>query len=210
MKLLKQIPKRTALNVGDFISVFRSVWGERDRELRLEWLRSNEHRFQPVLPFERALSEFAASPTKETLAKVTMPLLTVASFRNQMDALCSTDSSIRGPCSEMKMSYDRALVNLINKKLPSELFLEEGVKFSLDEHREIIRSTVTLLKDLEKGLREGEVPSPRWLEHYGLSGFAEAFEIGTARMKPESKWTEIRLGFVSARIEEAEKYLAEV
>ncbi len=202
---------KTALKAGDYVSVLKPLWAERDRDLRLTWLRANENRFHPVLPFERALAEFKANPTNETLTKVSIPHMIIAGFRNQMDSLCSTDLSLEGPSSEMQMTYNHALFNLVEKFLPSAL--GEGgtvITFSKENRIDRLKETILLLKGLESELlkESPRLPDPTWLEHYGLGGFSSFFGLEGSGMKPASEWNAIRLGFVQDHIAAAEKALS--
>ena len=203
----------TALRVGDYVSVLRPLWAERNRSFRLDWLRMEEKKFHPVLPFERAMAEFKANPTRQTLVEISLPHLVIASFRNEMDALCSTDKSIAGPCGEMKNTYDLALIGLVEKLLPSALSegKRKGISLSSGEGRTRLEAILSLLRELEEELvkEASSFPSPTWLEHYGLSGFSSAFGMEASGMKPKEQWNQIRLDFVRERIAEGEKVVVD-
>jgi hypothetical protein len=139
----------TALKAGDFVSVLLSVCGERDESLRLDWLRANEHRFQLIFPYERVLAEFMKNPTKENMLKKAMPLFKMATYRNQMDALCSTDISIkRDLCSKVESAY----FSILSDKMKEHLGLEP---FSLENQKELLSFILSGLKELEQNLEAG-------------------------------------------------------
>ncbi len=194
----------TALKAGDYVSVLRPLWAETDRPKRLDWLRANEHKFYPVLPFERAMAEFKANPTVDTIIRISKPLLTFGHLRNTMDAKCSTDLSIEGPSQEMRDSYNTAFGNLVSKELGSIPLI------SREQHKETVRAVISHLKELEEELSKADstVPSPAWLEFYGINGFMSAFEMDSESMKPKEDWNSIRLQFVREEIQRAENFLS--
>jgi hypothetical protein len=196
----------TALRTGDYVKVLTLVWAERDRAARLEWLREDRLKFHPVLPYERAMAEFKANPTLDTITRIAQPLLIMGMLRNAMDAECSHDRSIQGPCGEMEMTYKLAFAKLVEKELPSAL------SFSSEDRMAIFRNTLTLLQELKEELKKEtpELPSPKWLEHYGMDAFLSAFGGTPSGMKPEETWNSTRLAFVERQITSVESGLRDL
>jgi hypothetical protein len=187
----------TALRIGDYVKVLTLVWAERNREARLEWLQEDRLKFHPILPYERALAEFKASPTLDTITRISRPLLLMGRLRNAMDAECSEDESIEASCKKMDDTYYEAFALLLNQHIPS------FENFSSEDHMTNLRNSIAFLRELEEELEKEtpEIPSPKWLEYCGEN------PLRAPGMKPEESWNPIRLAFVQSKIAKLESAL---
>lgn len=160
---------------GNYIPVLSAIWGEKDKLRRLDWLRSQEHQLHAPLMFEQAIAEFTNSPTAETVATISLPLIRAAAFRVHQDAQCSRDASVyNGDASpRMQNTYVMALQNAIKKYAPS-LRLEKIQEEKRDEMQVEIKKK--LREIVEKTLSApNTLPDPTWIGYHSImSVFGEA------------------------------------
>jgi hypothetical protein len=173
------------LKTGHYQAVLVSLWSERDRTRRLEWLESKANESHPVLMFELAVAKFVAAPTVETVNRVSIPLIKAAVFRVSQDAQCSKDPSVKnGDAGErMSMTYAARLGKLVQTTLKCSL--EEVLKNHQDDRVTAIKSKVLETAKLSVSK---DLPSPDWVGWHGLSVFIQ----GAPSMYPADQYKSIR------------------
>lgn len=159
------------LQNGTYIPVLSAVWGERDKAKRIDWLRLHAD-LHPPLMFERAIAEFVAAPTAETVTKLVVPLMHAAAFRIHQDAECLLESEPLGKFLEDRMYIVYlSLLAKVGKKHAPELNLEQimmAEKDGIDEN-----SCKRLARIASITLRCPELlPNPVWISyHHGGSKY---------------------------------------
>lgn len=141
---------------GQYIPVLKAVWSERDRPRRLEWLRANASLHAPLM-FERAIAEFALSPTVQTIHLVSLPLIEAAKLRVQQDCQCSQDPSVyAGDAHElMAHIYLESLERLSLEKLHQSV--DRSGSFRGEQAAIVEKKLETMRLSMSTPL-----PSPEW------------------------------------------------
>lgn len=134
--------------------------------LNLNSLKTHVMLDAPIL-YELAISEFILSPTAETVAKISLPLIAIASFRVEQDEACffqngkKNDSIQEEIAFRMEINCKNALKKAMKVHAPS-LSMKEietlEVTQSIDEQvKEIAQHTLDMAERL---------PNPRWICWY--------------------------------------------
>lgn len=156
------------LKSSQYIPVLNAIWSERDKNRRLEWLRSHESEMHAPLMFEQAITEFVIKPTVETIIQISIPLIKAASFRVVQDSKCSTDPSVfNGDAAQrMEMTY------LTSLNTQTEIHINKKLVTIISENEDAIKSAVNakVLKIAHSSITQ-DLPSPNWIGHHGLSVF---------------------------------------
>jgi hypothetical protein len=168
---------------GDYTSVLKAVWSERDRSKRLTWLRDHFRLLHAPLMYELAIAEFVAQPSVETINKISIPLMKVASFRIAQDASCVNDSSAQAGVSAMEYVYTTALRTQVEKKLPN-ISLEHIFEQNRDERLACIKAKVREVAEMSK---HTHLPDPTWIAFHGM----KVIITGHVEMAPQERWHEL-------------------
>lgn len=175
------------LQSSNYIPVLTAVWGERDKQRRLEWLRSHADLHAPLL-FELAIAEFVAQPMVDTLASIVVPLIQAATFRAHQDSQCSMDSSVHGNVPmTMRMVYGESLKTAVKKYVPSldleALFTERDAQIQAGIEGRLRAIAMRTLQHPET------LPDPTWTSHHGIKSFSNS---GAPKMARPEQFVEIR------------------
>lgn len=109
-----------AFEVSDYSSVARAIWSERDRQKRLDWLRSwHQRSFHVIVMFELALAELKNQPTPVVFNTITYPLMKAAVFRMEQDLECYNDPHKALPMASenLLVIYNKALAKLVQTEM---------------------------------------------------------------------------------------------
>jgi hypothetical protein len=186
----------TNLQAGKYIDVLVSLWCERDRQRRLEWLRAKSPELHPVLMFEQAIAEFTDEPTIETINLISIPLMNSAGFRVDQDSRCAQDISVKeGDAAQyMYTTYverlDRRVRAVLTRSIVS--IYEENPEW----REEAIKAKV--LATVQASLTR-TLPSPNWVGWHGTS----VFITGAPDMRPADQHKLIRDEFALKLISRA-------
>jgi hypothetical protein len=146
-----------ALKNGDYVTVLKAIWGERDRERCLMWLRKNSGTLHAPILYELALEEFKASPCVETVVRVSFPLIRAATFRVRQDGICFEDASIALSDILMDNVYSRSLRYLMKEKGIPVILESESKGYCLGTILSVAKKSLTQL-----------LPSPMWVQRHGI------------------------------------------
>lgn len=173
------------LKTGNFQAVLVSLWSERDRTRRLEWLESKANELHPVLMFELAVAKFVAAPTVETVIRVAIPLIKAAGFRVKQDACCSRDSSVKDGDAGERMSI--TYLNRLERQVQATF--NHSLTEIVSDHQEACTAAIKskVLETARLSISR-DLPSPYWIGWHGLSVFMQ----GAPRMYPADQYTRIR------------------
>ncbi len=142
------------LQKGEYIPVLSAIWGERDQSRLVQWLRKHAGYHAPLM-FERAIAEFEAVPTVQTVVRVSLPWIHAAAVRTYQDQRCLLNHS-----SESRMLSDTYLELLKDKMRESMLDLE-AVK---ERYKAVIhRNTFNWLSQFVNNVDMSTLPSPDWI-----------------------------------------------
>lgn len=157
-----------ALKEGEYVPVIASIWAERNKEIRLNFLREKSCELHAPLMFEHGLAEFNAEPTVDTFINITMPLFIAARFRVMQDAKCSKDITVEkgDPQDSLLMVYTTSLGTSIKKHLNSEY--SQIIKENNNEVQ--VQTRLKVLQVAEQTLTQ-ELPNPGWLASHGMAKF---------------------------------------
>lgn len=187
-----------SLRNGHYIPVLSAVWGEKNKVLRLDWLRSRALELHAPLMFEQAIAEFVNSPNTETVIRISLPLIRAASFRVYQDSACCKDLSVcsEGGSAQMETIYMQALERTMKKYAP-KLSIEE---IQSKNQAEIQLERIELLRKIVERSIEApeEFPNPTWISYHGMEAI-----FGSSKMHPASE-------FGNKRKEVAEKVLPQL
>ena len=177
---------------GEYVEVLQHIWAERNRNCRLDWLRSNAANLYAPLMYELAISEFVMNPTVETVNLVSLPLLAAASFRVRQDVQCFTTWNTKSASvdEQMELVYRTSLDTQIQKHLQTSL--ASILETNIEERNQAVNQKVvqTAKKSMEINL-----PNPDWAGK-GLRSF-----FGTVKIAVPEKQKEITDQYAQAIIE---------
>lgn len=105
----------------------------------------------------------------------------------------------------MKLTYGQVF-DLLEKKEAKGF---SSSTLSTSEKITYFTKTLELFKEVETELlkEQPSLPSPKWLEHYGMDSFLAAFGGPVSGMKPESEWNNSRLSVIQQKIREANQVI---
>ncbi|MCI0382360.1 MAG: hypothetical protein L0207_04850 [Chlamydiae bacterium] len=172
------------LKESRYIPVLKALWSEKDKEKRLEWLKSHSKLHAPLM-FEQAIAEFVNYPTVEAIHSISMPLIKAATFRVLQDSKCSRDPSVFNGDAPGRVAetYMKILENQVQKHLKKSL-ADIG-----NEKKEMLASFIrSKLIEIIKQSKEKELPDPSWIGWHGMSVFID----GKIEMHPASDYKKIR------------------
>lgn len=141
LKKLENLNLPQLLKDGLYIPVLQNVWTQFDQPRRLQWLREQPQIHAPLLA-ERAIEEFIANPTVNTVIEIALPLIKAAEFRVRQDAVGVIDDSFASAYRDLQAIYLPKLDTLCGKNLDMSLYdiisanaqkLQEFVEKKIDE-----------------------------------------------------------------------------
>jgi hypothetical protein len=180
------------LESSDYISVLKAVWSERDKERRLTWLREHSSIHAPLM-FEQALAEFVKAPSKETIQKVSMPLIAAATHRVHQDCLCHLFTAMCGSLSQDLATVYKNSLAACAKKYMSHT---EDVPSLLQGDKEATREKVC---QTMRACLSTSMPNPKWAKWPGQDVL---FEIDD--LTPE-EWKSVRCVYAESVIKKFDK-----
>jgi len=179
---------QTWLDEGNYESVLKAVWSERDRERRHTWLAAKENQLHAPLMYELAIASFIHSPTAQTVSEVCIPLLKAAGVRVCQDAQCSKDRSVSNGdhVVRLQMAYVNRLTEQTKKIL--NLTVVEIVEGTDKEIRiAAIKQKVNSVAELSM---QTKLPDPEWIAWHGMGAF-----MGGIKMHPVENYKAITDAF---------------
>jgi hypothetical protein len=175
---------QACLQNGEYIPVLKAIWSERDLERRVSWLRQYSSLHAPLM-FELAMAEFEHSPTRETLAFVSFPLIHAAASRVLQDCSCSVDRieklDAKAPDIVIRQIYFGS-IDLFLTKIRCKAVLQ----FSEDTNLPLLEKT----KETMRQSLSAPLPTPEWLKAYGKSLLGREIIMASS-----SEWKQRRVFF---------------
>ncbi len=165
------------LQAGNYGPVLKSLWCERDRTRRLDWLRSKANELHPPLMFEQAIAEFGADPTATTVNLVSIPMMQGAAFRVTQDFACAADRSVR-----VEGAAD-CLVKIYMERLEKQVQLKLRCSIKDISSDERDPACLAKIREIAQAAIDQTLPSPRWVGWHRMDGSLKGFPS----MYPESE-----------------------